>query len=329
MKLSKTSFFFLSIILGATIYFLFPQSKPLNLDQEQMQPQVVKLIDRIKQFPGLQKPNLTAAEKASQCAAALESIETLPLKTLLYDLQHDRLRLDPQCFESQTKSWSALKNFPQDCLKKLNNELSQNCAQSLFSFKTIRIHQATANEDLSELSLELLINRLMALLNQEMLGSSDGKKMLREVGLELQSRLPDSASAGKAAALGYLIEDQLNATDTTAFQELLSQLRAQFPENWDIFEMELVHLKTADTKKYQESITNHYQSNPSSAIATYHWGCLNWQKGQPDPARELFQKAVSLKPNDKRFLQTYEQSLKLQPPEKVCQVEISFNPESF
>lgn len=93
--------------------------------------------------------------------------------------------------------------------------------------------------------------------------------------------------------------------------------------------MELVHLKTADSKKYVQSITNNYQLNPDSAIATYHWGCLSWQKGQAQPARELFQKAVSLKPDDKRFLQTRDQSLKVNPPEKVCQVQISFNPESF
>ncbi len=328
MKSIKTPYFLLGLVLILSTYLFLPQNKPTKNNQ-QSQPQQAKLIDRVKQFPGLQKPNLSEEEKVSLCAAALESIETLSLKTLIYDIENNQLKLDPKCFESQTKTWSALKDFPQACLTRINNELSQTCIQSLFSFKALRVHQATAKENVAQLSLELLINRLMALLNQELLTSADGKKMLREVGLELHSRLPNSDSAAKAAALGYLVEDQLDANSAQAFQELLGQLRTQFPESWDIFEMELVHLKTADSKKYVESITNHYQSNPDSAIATYHWGCLSWQKGKAQPARELFQRAVSMKPDDKRFLQTYDQSLRVNPPEKVCQVQISFNPESF
>ena len=328
MKSIKTPYFFVGLVIMLLAYLWLPRNKPSKVDQ-QAQPQAVKLIDRVKQFPGLQKSNLSESEKASDCATALESIETLPLKTLLYDIQNDQLKLDPKCFETQTKSWSALKDFPQSCLTKINNELSQSCIQSLFSFKAIRIHQATANENVTQLSLELLINRLMALLNQELLGSADGKNRLREVGLELRSRLPDSDSAAKAAALGYLIEEKLNTSDTEAFQDLLIQLRAQFPESWDIFEMEIIHLKNVGSKKYEQNIINNYQSNPESAIATYHWGCLNWQKGQAQPAREQFRRAVSMKPEDKRFVQTFDQSLKVQPPEKVCQVQISFNPESF
>jgi tetratricopeptide (TPR) repeat protein len=328
MKSIKTPYFFLALVLILSASLFLTQNKTTKID-ELTQPQTTKLIDRVKQFPGLQKPNLSEQEKASHCAAALESIETLPLKTLLYDIQNDQLKLDPKCFESQTQNWSTLQDFPEACLTRVNNELSQTCVQSLFSYKTIRIHQATANENVAQLSLELLINRLMALLNQEMLTSADGKKMLREVGMELRSRLPDSDSAAKAAALGYLIEDQLDTQNALAFQELLGQLRTQFPESWDIFEMELVHLKTADSKKYVQSITDHYQSHPDSAIATYHWGCLSWQKGQAQPARELFRKAASIKPDDKRFSQTYDQSVKVNPPEKVCQVQISFNPESF
>lgn len=230
MKSIKTPYFFLGLALFISAYFLLPQNKPTKI-AEQPQPQPAKLIDRVKQFPGLQKPNLTEQEKVSFCAAALESIETLPLKTLLFDIENDQLKLDPKCFEFQTKPWSALKDFPQACLTRIKNELSQTCVQSLFSFKAIRIHQATAAEKVAQLSLELLINRLMALLNQEMLTSADGKKMLREVGLELRSRLPDSDSAAKAAALGYLIEDQLDLNDAQAFQDLLGQLRTQFPQS--------------------------------------------------------------------------------------------------
>ena len=157
------------------------------------------LTEQIRQFPGLDKPKLSPQELQSECKEALESIETLPLQTLLYDLGHNKFKLNSKCLFESKNNIELLKDFPEVCEKMENDQPSKLCIEKLFFYKALRIHRATMADDLDSLSTEIIINKLIGLLAESAFSSPDGIKQMRAVGNKLYQRLPESESAAKAA----------------------------------------------------------------------------------------------------------------------------------
>jgi hypothetical protein len=299
-------------------------SKPIVTSPEE------KLFDRVKEFPGLTQTNLSSAEKTSECKSALEAIETQSLNTLLYDLNNGKLVLNGTCLFTTKSTTPMLENFPEVCLvRDGEGQISKECTVKLYFYKAIRIHQATLDAELKGLSTEILINKLIGLLAEQAYNSADGLKRLRNTGAELRERLPDSSSATKAALVGYLGDEHLNKTEQQVYDALLNEARHKFPDNWEIFEMDLVRKKSVDENVFKSEVKNYYEQYPNSPIATYHMGCVVWDGNDRAGAVALFETAKKLLPEDKRFADTYAKALTAKPPEKICSVQINFNPEQF
>ncbi len=322
------------LVLAALVYVAY--KKPTAVVENKSEINTISkvtppksLLDQIKQFPGLEKARLNAQELKSECKNDLEAIETLPLETLIYDLKNKKLILKPECVSIDGKITPSLVNFPEICEKLENNEPTKECVEKLFFYKALRIHRATKNDNLDNLQTEIIIHKLIGLLAENAFQSADGLKMIRDVGTKLYERLPQSESAAKAAALGYLTDNQLNAADKARYDEILNQAREKFPNNWEIFEMDLIHKKMKDIKSFETEVLNYFQNNPNSGIANYYMGCLNWGNQSPAAAQSFFQKAFQLHPTDKRFAETLKMSLTVNPPENVCTVQINFDPNQF
>ncbi len=289
------------------------------------------LNDLIKQFPGLDSPKLSPQESNSECKEALEAIETLPLQTLIYDLIQNKFKLKSDCLFISKNSISLLNDFPEVCEKPENNELSKACIEKLFFYKALRIHHATISDDLDSLSTEIIINKLIGLMAENAFNTPDGLKLMRAVGVKIYERLPESESesAAKAAVVGYFGDDNLSDVDKENYDKLLNEARNKFPENWEIYEMDLVRKKKNNDDSFKKEVVNFFQSHSESAIANYYMGCLYWSDNKGVEAQNLFQRAVELSPNDQRFVGTLQKSQTLRPPEKICSVQISLDPDKF
>lgn len=287
------------------------------------------LLDQIKQFQGLEKARLSEQELKSECKEDLEAVETLPLETLIYDLKNKKLNLKSDCFFIDRNTTPLLSGFPQICRNFENNEPTKECVEKLFFYKALRIHQATMKDNLDNLQTEIIINKLIGLLAENAVQTAGGLKMIRDVGAKLYERLPDSESAAKAAALGYLADDKLSDSDKVSYDEILNQARRKFPENWEIYEMDLIRRKMKNDNSFETEVLNYFQKNPSSGIANYYMGCLAWNKQNATEARSFFQIAAQLQSSDQRFSSTLQKSQTVNPPEKVCTVQVNFDPNQF
>lgn len=287
------------------------------------------LTEQIREFPGLEKPKLNEKESQSECKEALESIETLPLQTLIYDLGHNKFKLKSDCLFISKNDIALLKDFPEVCEKIENNEPTKECNEKLLFYKALRIHHATMNDDLNSLSTEMIINKLIGLMIENAFNTPDDLKQMRAVGTKIYERMPDSESAAKAAIVGYFSDDNLATSDKENYNQLLDEARNKFPENWEIYEMDLVRKKMNNDDNFKNEVMTYFQNHPESGIANYHMGCLHWTNKNVTEARALFQKAVQLSQNDSRFATTLQESQTANPPEKICLVQIGFNPENF
>lgn len=330
----KKNILFVLIITVATIVYLNFHKPSANSKEFQAQSTSSKnssksLTDQIKQFPGLDTPKLSPQESQSECKEALESIETLPLQTLIYDLGHNKFKLKSDCLFISKNSIALLDNFPEACEKIENNEPSKACIEKLFFYKALRIHHATINDDLDSLPTEIIINKLIGLIAENAFNTPDGLKLVRAVGAKIYERLPESESAAKAAVIGYFGDENLSDIDRTSYNKLLDEARSKFPENWEIYEMDLVRKKMNNDDSFKNEVVNYFQSHSDSAIANYQMGCFYWSDSKVDEAQNLFKKSVQLSPNDQRFVGTLQKSQTMTPPEKVCSVQINFDPDKF
>lgn len=316
-------------------YFASRKDAPADIGEADLTPRKAttsstKLIDQVREFPGLPAANLSAKERSSECKAAIESIETLPLNTLSYDLQNGRINLKGDCLFTTKNDIPLLQGFPEVCTTRTaEGQLSQDCVSKLFFYKALRIHHATIDQDAKGLSTEILINKFIGLLAEQGFASPSGLKLMRDVGSTLRERLPNSESAARAALIGYLADDNLPADQKQKYEGMLDEARRQFPENWEIYEMDLVRKKLADEKSYNDEIQRYYTQNPNSAIAAYHMGCKAWSAADKVGALTFFEAAKKIVPQDKRFADTYAKALSVTPPEKVCSVQFNFTPDHF
>lgn len=332
----KKNLLVIGIVALATAFYFFSKSKKPEISTttavtaRQTKPTGTKLIDQVRDFPGLPTAKLSAQEKSSECKSALESIETLPLTTLLQDLKDGRIKLKGECLFSGKSTISSLNDFPEACeARQPDGQVTTDCAAKVLFYKALRIHHATINENSKGLSTEILINKLIGLLADQAFASPTGLKLMRDVGRELRERLPQSDSAAKAELIGYLADDNLPPEGKQYYETKLDEARQQFPENWEIYEMDLIRKKSMNEKLYDDEIKKYYSQNPNSGIATYHMGCSAWNHADKVRALEFFDVAKKIAPQDKRFADTYSKASTLSPPEKVCTVQINFNPEQF
>jgi len=326
-----------SIVIGVALagYFLY-RNKPSVLKPEHppkndslMGVPTTSLGEKAKAYSGLLAPKLSEEEKASDCKSSLESIETLPLQTLIYDLSNGRLTLDAKCLFLNKKIAPSLAGFPEVCKNLKSENPDKECIEKLFFYKAARIHQATIGENLDSLQTEVIIHKLIALMMDQSFSTPEGLQLIRQVGGKLYERLPNSDSAAKAAMLGYIGDDNLSEKNKVALDALLTEAREKFPENWEIYEMDLMRLKRSNEGDFKNRIVSFYESNGSSPIGQYYMGCLNWSEGKANAAQEFFRTANLNAPSDKRFSETYQKSMASKPPDKVCSVQIGFNPDNF
>ena len=181
---------------------------------------------------------------------------------------------------------------------------------------------------MDQLPTEVLIQKLMALLMGSFFSNGHDLQQLKQLGVKLYERLPESESAAKAASIGYLVDAHLSSEEQDIYNKTLRDARNKFPENWEIYEMDLVRRKTQNDPEYRNEITKYYQAHGQSAIGQYYMGCLEWADGHEQSARDLF-KAASQSSKEARFLETYQKALSQQPPSKVCSVKINFDPDKF
>lgn len=287
------------------------------------------LSEQAKSHAGLATPKLSDDEKKSVCKPALEAIETMPLKTLIFDLKNGSLKLNGDCLFHSANNMQVLKDFPKVCEIVENRDPSEDCVKKLFLYKALRIHRGTVGEDLNTLPTEVLIQKLIGLTVDNALDTPAGLQWTKEVGAKLYERLPESAAANKAALLGYVASQSLSNDDRTQVEKILSEGRMKFPEDWEIFESDLVIKKRTDEKEFKKTVSSFYQSNPSSGIGQYFMGCLKWSNNEATAARDLFKSALATAPKDTRFNYTYQYSLTVNPPEKVCTVTVNFDPDKF
>ena len=240
----------------------------------------------------------------------------------------EQLTFDPSCFQAFIEKYPFLKGFPETCQLNKEGKLVNPCASQLLAIKAIRIHMATQSQSTDTLSTDLLINRLFALLTNQSIGTPEGTQAIKEVGRELFKRMPNNESAAKAAGLGYLIDDHLSPEDQQYFSDLGSEIRNRFPDNWEIYEINLLSKRNINKEEFENTIKSTYESNPESAIANYYMGCAKWKYKAFNEARAYFQKALQLSPHHERFAQTLKSSSDTSN-EKVCRFAIGFNPDNF
>ncbi len=329
MKSNIKIFVVVSICIIAGVFFLNSKTSSNSEAKKIIALKSEKLMDQAKNHPGLTKPNLSETENSSDCKSVFESIETLPLKTLIYDLKEERLNLNSECLLKNFPKVKSLIGFPEACKTTKGAEPTTECIEKLFKYKSMRIHNATKNTDIDTLDTAVIIQKFMAIMSDESMNSAEGQLALRTIGQKLYERLPNSETAAKAAALGVVISDKLSEEEHSKINELLDSARSKFPNNWEIYELDLIRRKGQNLESFKNEIVSYYTKFPNSAISQYYMGCLNWSENKATIARDFFKSTTTINPKDIRFSGTYEQSLKTNPPEKVCSVQINFNPDDF
>lgn len=322
-------------ILLLTLFF-FPRQKRTNLESAELVKQgsggfnsSQMLIERVKEAPGLESSRLSESEKSGECKGTIESIQTLSLKTLAFDLAAGNLKLTTDCLPVSGTNEIFLKGFPAVCEKRENGQATAECLQKLLFYKALRIHHDTINDSLDGLSTEIIIQKWIGLMVDMAPASKSGLQMMKAVGQKLLERLPNSASAMKAALIGDFIDEELPAEQKRLLSAKIHEARELYPDNWDIYEMDLIRQREENPEGFRRSVNDFNQKNPNSPIGNYYVGCLAWSEGNQAKARQYFQRATELSPQDNRFMDTLKKSTASKPEEKVCTVQVSFSPDSF
>lgn len=321
----------LVIVLSAIFFGVFTQKKSApSTDHTTHQTilQKQKLYEQAKKYPGLPKAEITEQEKQSGCGAFLEAIETKSIEDLFADFNSGALAIDSKCVEIPESSRPFFGDLNEICKQRVDGKPTQECTSRLVLYKFIRLRKATENEDIRNLPTELLIQRFMgSLMDMDYL--KNGLGPLRELAKEIYYRLPQSESAARAMAVGYIAEDHLSPELQQEFRKMIYEARERFPDSMDLFELDLVDKKNNDPNEAKKIIEAYYKQYPQSGLSHYHMGCQAWRENRFADAQKFFSEAVNLTPQHKRFTDTYEASLKTPPPKEVCQITINFNPQQF
>jgi TolA-binding protein len=196
-------------------------------------------------------------------------------------------------------------------------------------YKGLRIHRATLDSQIDNLSTEVLIQKFVGMMFDGSMDQANGIQEMREIGIKIYERLPESLSAAKVALIGFILENKLNETDRLSFEKILAQAQERFPDNWDLYEVSLMNRKSRSEKEYQAAVKTFYQTYPDSALAAYHLGCVFWTKTDLPAAQKYLKLAYDREPTNKRFQESWTQSQKLPAQERVCSLQIGFDPSNF
>ena len=320
---------FSGIALFFAVYFSLNSKTAVLPSSQVTTTEPPSLFQQAQAHPGLTQSHLSEEDSSSECKPVLEAIETLPLKTLIYDLTTGKMKLDAKCLFHKKKEAKILDGFPEVCVQLKDGQPTADCVSKLFFYKALRIQNATMGQNLDNLETEVIIQKLMGILTGQSEISADESKQIREIGVKLYERLPDSAAAAKAASVGFISAEQLTPEESAQFDKILDESRTKFPSNWELYEIDLIRKRGRDEAEFKKSVVDYYAANPNSPIARYYMGCMKWSEKEVTAAREFFHSAVAIAPNDARFKATYDHALAATPPEKVCTVQINFDPEKF
>ena len=93
--------------------------------------------------------------------------------------------------------------------------------------------------------------------------------------------------------------------------------------------MNLISVRANDPQGFADEILKFYNQSPESALANYWMGCLSWSQSAAAPAQGYFAKALAKSPQDHRFSETVQKASAGVTADKVCSVQIGFDPEGF
>lgn len=323
-----------SLLLGLGIYWQHQQqSKKINSSTANE-----SLYTKAKNFPGLSvasdktKSPLTtrlsdASEKSSQaeCESFNQKIETLPLNTLLFDLQEKHLAIPPSCAQDE-RTTALFQALSSACQSEAQNSNPLECEGKLFQYRARRIQLWSNSQDLKSLSSEVLVQKFYGLMSSGEMTLAGGGPLLRSISDELKLRLPDSSAPQRIDVISYLVEPPQTEEQNRAADEALRLAREKNPTDWQLFEIDLIRKPPADYEAQVRAFADQY---PSSPIALYHLGCIAWKKGFRDEALQYFQRALSLAPTDTRFLATNERARSEATGASICTAQMSFDSRDF
>jgi hypothetical protein len=306
-------------------------------------PQPQSLYLQAKEFPGrpVQEDEVRTrlnektdsatrlAESASRFCEKFEmQVETLPLPSLLADLKDGKIKLPNMCEsdEATTRLFQALRDScsAEELKKEING-----CEQNLFSYRARRIQLWAADQPVQSLSLEVIMQRFFGLLNAELpMGQLRGED-LRDIARELKKRIPESGTPSRIEAVSYFFDADPSPAGRLALRQALQEARRQNPEDWQIFEFQLMQEAQEDLGRYKQMIQRLLAQQPDSLIGVYHSACLLWKQKQKAQALDLFRKAADMDPKENRFRETYEKARLTAPDFPVCTASMRFSPDQF
>lgn len=296
----------------------------------QGEPAQQKLYNQARQFSG--RPSTvttTLPETVSQdCSAFYEQIETLPMESLLFDLKEGKLSIPSHC-EQDSHTAKLFSDLKADCAFLALQETQGKCESSLFHFRARRIQLWSDGQSLDELSTEILVQRFFGLLSSGTFAEVNGSNEFRQIGQILRKRLPNSNAPIRIELVGYLTSNQLTDQERADFQNLIREARERSPDDWQLFEMDLMQKALTDESAYQKAVQDFLAASPESPIGLYHAGCVAWKNGQKAEATAYFQQTLQKSPEDPRFKETFQKSQSSDLGESICTASLSFNSQDF
>jgi len=308
------------------VYQNHQSTKPIRQDQ--------KLFSQARQYPGRPLPKTEAAatdpEQPADCAGFYEKVETLPMESLVFDLREGRLTLPAPAGCKQdpltAKLFIALQT---SCAPAQIAQSTQACETALFQYRARRIQLWSEGQSLKELSTDILVQRFFGLLASGAVFEPGGADEVRKLSQELQLRMPTSSSPLRIAVVSYIVDSDLTPEEAESFETILREARSQAPEDWQLFEIELIRKAGAQPEAYARSVQEFLTSNPHSPIGLYHGGCVAWNSGRREEAQQYFHKAREGAPLDSRFAEAALKSQAADLGTSICTATLSFNSADF
>jgi hypothetical protein len=315
--------------LGAIGFMVYQNRKTIQSLKESQ-----RYYRQARQYSG-RPVNVSAeipVETLNDCPRFFDQLETLPIESLMFDLKAKRLGIPARC-EQDPISNDLFVKFQQNCSPELldrNQDVAnENCESSLFQYRARRIQLWTQNRDLKELSTDLVIQRFFGLLAAGGMKAPAGADEVRAIALELESRMPQSAAPYRIEVASYLNDQNLTAEESQRYAAVLREARLRDPEDWQLFEVQLLKQSKEDPVGYEQAVQAFMASQPTLPISLYHGGCVAWNHGNRDQATELFRRASQGAPRDPRFNSTSQKAQTANLGTPICTAPLTFNLEDF
>jgi tetratricopeptide (TPR) repeat protein len=327
----------LFLALGSMTFMMYIQNRNTKAQIAKVEKEVSqKLYDQALQFPGRPASPVASPSPAvspvptenamlEACNAFNEKIETLPLETLLFDLRERNLQIPPQCIQDKLTNpmFEAMNAACQPEAQTLN---PTDCATRMFQYRARRIQLWSNSQDMKSLSTEVLVQKFYGLLSSGEMNQEGGAQLLRSIAEELKTRLPQSSAPNRIEVISYLIDPPKTEEQSQAAAEALRVAREKSPDDWQLFEVDLIQKSPED---YEQTVRAFASQYPDSPIALYHLGCIAWKKGVQSEALQYFQRASQLAPTEARFSTTADKAKTEAPGTSICSAQMNFDSRDF